>query len=135
LHFIGLVLGVGTSFAMLTLGLATKDLEAAERTRFMLRAAVLGKNGSVGFLLLILTGVAMLILRGPLEVMRWGGPAFHAKLTFVVIMMGVFGYLQVVLKKVRIAGGGPMMAKLPKLSAAMLLLGLATMVSAVLAFK
>ena len=135
LHFIGLALGVGTSFAMLTLGASTKDLPADERSKFMLRASAMGKNGSIGLGLLILSGLALFIVRGPAAVMAWGGPALHVKLTLVVILIGFFGYLQVVMKKVRLAGGGPLMAKLPKLGAIMLGLSVAIVLSAVLAFK
>jgi uncharacterized membrane protein len=135
LHFIGLALGVGTSFAMMTLGASTKDMSQEERAKFMLRAGVLSKNGSAGLGLLILSGLAMFILRGPAAVMAWGGGAFHAKLTLVVILIGVFGYMQMLLKKIRKAGGGPLMAKVPKLSAAMLLLSVSIVLSAVIAFK
>ena len=135
LHFIGLALGVGTSFAMLRLGAAAQELPAEERGKFMLRAGVLSKNGSAGLGLLILTGLGMFILRGPSAVMAWGGGWFHLKLTLVVILIGFFGYMQVVMKKVRLAGGGPLMAKLPKLGAVMLVLSVAIVLSAVAAFK
>jgi uncharacterized membrane protein len=135
LHFIGLALGVGTSFAMLTLGASTKDLAPDERAKFMLRAGALRKNGSIGLGLLILTGLAMFLLRGPAAVMAWGGPAFHLKLTLVVILIGFFGYMQVLMKKIRLAGGGPLMAKVPKLALIMLVLSVAIVLSAVVAFK
>jgi hypothetical protein len=135
LHFVGLALGVGTSFATLTLGAAARDLSPEERTKFMLRAGALRKNGSHGLGLLILTGLAMFILRGPAEVMRWGGAAFHLKLTLVVVLIGLFGYMQVILKKVRLAGGGPLMAKLPRLGVAMLLVSVSIIAAAVAAFK
>lgn len=135
LHFIGLALGVGTSFAMARLGAASSDLPPEERSKFMLKASVLGKNGSAGLGLLILTGLGMMLWRGVGEVMSWGGGAFHAKLTLVVVLCGVFGYAQVVQKKARRAGGGPLMAKLPKLGAVMLLLSIAIVATAVAAFK
>jgi uncharacterized membrane protein len=135
LHFIGLALGVGTSFAFFTLGAATRDLAPEERAKFMLRASALRKNGSYGLGLLILTGVAMLIERGPLAMLKFGGGAFHLKLTLVVILCGVFGYAQSLQKKVREAGGGPLMAKLPKVSMLMLVLSVAIVASAVAAFK
>jgi uncharacterized membrane protein len=134
-HFIGLALGVGTSFAVLTLGASTRELAPEERAKFMLRAGALRKNGSIGLGLLILTGLAMFVLRGPRELLAFGGGALHLKLTLVVILCGFFGYLQVVTKKVREAGGGPLMAKLPRLSAIMLLLSIAVVASAVAAFK
>jgi uncharacterized membrane protein len=135
LHFLGLALGVGTSFAMLTLAAAARDLAPEERTKFMLRVGALRKNGSYGLALLILTGLAMFILRGPAAVFAWGGGAFHLKLTLVVILCGFFGYTQVLTKKIREAGGGPLMAKLPKLSLIMLGLSVAIVASAVAAFK
>ena len=134
-HFVGLALGVGTSFASLSLGAASKDLAPEERAKFLLRASVFSKNGSAGLGLLILSGLAMFIWRGPAAVMAWGGPAFHAKLTLVVILIGVFGYLQVVAKKVRLAGGGPLMGKLRTLSVTSLGLSLAIMLAAVIAFQ
>jgi hypothetical protein len=135
LHFIGLALGVGTSFAMLSLGAAARDLGPEERTKFMLRVGALRKNGSYGLGLLILSGLAIFILRGPAEVFRWGGGAFHLKLTLVVILIGFFGYAQVIAKKARLAGGGPLMAKLPKLGMIMLGLSVAIIAAAVAAFK
>jgi hypothetical protein len=135
LHFLGLALGVGTSFAMLRLGAASRDLSQEERVKFMLRASEVGKNGGAGLGLLILSGLGMMFTRGVGEVMAWGGPAFHAKLTLIVVFIGLFGYMQVVQKKVRVAGGGPLLARLPKLGAALLVLGLLIMVSAVIAFK
>jgi hypothetical protein len=135
LHFVGLALGVGTSFALLTLGAAAGDLAAEERTKFMLRAGALRKNGSYGLGLLILSGLGIFILRGPAEVMRWGGPAFHLKLTLVVILIGLFGYSQVLAKKVRLAGGGPLMPKLRTLGLVMLLVSISIMAAAVAAFK
>ncbi|HYJ08285.1 MAG TPA: hypothetical protein VEX18_04735 [Polyangiaceae bacterium] len=136
LHFLGLALGVGTNLAMLTLGGAARELQPDERAKFMQRASALRKNGSFGLLLLILSGLGMLIVRGPMEVLRWGGGAFHAKLTLILILIGLFGYMQVLLKKVREAGGGgPLAAKLPKLSVGLLVLNLSIMACAVIAFK
>ena len=134
LHFLGLALGVGTSFALLALGAAARELAPEERTRFLLRAATLRKNGSYGLGLLILSGLGILFLRGPGEVMRSAGGAFHLKLTLVVILCGFFGYTQSVAKKVRLAGGGPLMAKLPRLGVIMLGLSVAIVGCAVAAF-
>ncbi len=135
LHFVGLALGVGASFALLTLGGAAQELSPEERTKFLLRAGAVRKNGSYGLGLLILSGLGIFILRGPAGVMQWGGGAFHLKLTLVVILIGFFGYSQVLIKKVRLAGGGPSMSKLPGLGKIMLALSLAIIASAVAAFK
>ncbi len=135
LHFVGLALGVGASFALFTLRKASAELSLAERTTFILRALSVSKNGSYGLLLLLVTGLGMFFMRGPGAVMAAGGPAFHAKLTLVVILCGVVGYSQALGKRAREAGGGPALAKLPAVSMAILLLGVATVIAAVIAFQ
>jgi uncharacterized membrane protein len=135
MHFIGLALGVGSGFALLALALASKDLPPEERTRFLLRASAVSKNGSIGFGMLVVSGLGLLFSRGPALVMLMGGPPFHAKLTLVVVMAGVLGYLQVQLKRARLAGGGPALLNAAKAGRVMLVLGLSVIVLAVLAFK
>jgi len=134
LHFIGLALGVGTGFAMLTLGLATADMAPADRGAFMRRASVLTRNGAMGLTLLIVSGVGLVLTRGVSVVMAWGGPMFHIKLTLVAIMIGVFGYMQVLLRQSRAADGAAAAARLPILSRVMLVLGVSVVIFAVLAF-
>ncbi len=113
-HFLGLALGLGTSFAMFTLGIATKDLDGAERAKFMMRASALSKNGSIGLLLLIVSGARILFDRGVGNVMSWGG-AFHAKLTLVVVLCGLVGAMQATMKKAKKTGDPKLMARLPVL--------------------
>lgn len=134
LHMLGLALGVGTGFAQATLGMSAQKMPLEERKAFMMRAMVLGKNGSVGLLLLIVTGVGMMWMRGVSATMQAGGGAFHVKLTLVVLIIGTFGYLQMLIRQARREGGGPALAKLPVAGRVMLLLGIATVASAVLAF-
>ena len=134
LHFIGLALGVGTGFAMLTLGLSTADMAPADRGAFMRRASVITRNGATGLTLLIVSGVGLVMARGVQMVMAWGGPMFHVKLTLVAIMIGVFGYLQVLLRQSRSADGAAAAARIPLVSRVMLVLGVSVVVFAVLAF-
>jgi uncharacterized membrane protein len=134
IHFLGLALGVGTSLAMFRLGIATKDLAPAERAQFNKYAMSLSKNGSLGLALLIASGLAMLFTRGISTVFGAGGGAFHAKLTLVVILSGMFGYSQVLIKRIREKQDPAAMATMAKLGPAMLLTGLAIVVCAVLAF-
>ena len=134
LHFIGVTLGVGTGFAMLTLGLSTASMPPDERGIFMRRASAVGINGSIGLLLLIVSGVGLLLTRGVDVVMEWGGAWFHIKLTLVVILIGVFGYMQVLVRKFN-AGDAAAAARLPLISKIMLLLGVSIIVAAVLAFQ
>ena len=135
LHFIGLAMGVGGSLSLIALRKASHELAPTERVSFMLRALVVSKMGSLGFVLLLLTGLGMFFLEGPLNVLHSGGPAFHAKLTLVVIMTGVLGYSQVLAKRAREANGGPAMAKLPAIGNALAALGVCIIIAAVIAFQ
>lgn len=135
LHFVGLAMGVGTSFAMLTLGSTARKLPPEERGVFFGRVGGLAKNGSVGFLLLVASGIGMLLDRGVSVMFQIGGGAFHAKLALVVVLAGCLGYSQVLRKRLRESGGtGPAMSVLPKIGMGMLVLGVGIIVSAVLAF-
>jgi len=134
LHFVGLGLGVGTGFAFLTLGIAMRPLPVAERGALFVRTSVIGKNGSIGLLLLILTGIGMMLQRGVPETFAWGGGAFHAKLGLVVVFAGLYGYLQTLIARAKREGGGPAMQTLPKVSQVLLLLSLGIVACAVLAF-
>jgi uncharacterized membrane protein len=133
-HFLGLALGVGASFALITLRQASARLEPAERRTFALGATLVSKNGSFGFLLLVLTGLGMFLMRGPGSVLAAGGPPFHAKLTLVVIMAGVLGYSQVLQKRAR-AADARAIAKLPLVGTALAVLGVCIVIAAVLAFQ
>lgn len=133
LHFVGLALGVGAGFAMLRLRGAVADMPPAERGAFMMRASVLSKNGSAGLGLLILSGVGLLMSHGVSAVMVAGGPMFHAKLTLVVILIGLFGYSQVLIKKAR-SGDPSAAARIPLISNLVLLLSVSIIITAVLAF-
>lgn len=134
IHFLGLALGVGTSLAMARLGSATKNLAPAERAQFFRHAMSLSKNGSLGLLLLIASGLGFLLTRGFSSVFVAGGPAFHVKLTLVVVLSGLLGYSQVLIKRIREKQDPAAMATMAKLGPAMLLTGLAILVCAVLAF-
>jgi hypothetical protein len=135
IHFLGLALGVGASFAALTLRRASADLEPADRSKFLLRAMAVSKNGSYGLLVLLLSGIGLLLMRGPAAVMAAGGPAFHAKLTLVIILCGLVGWSQALGKRAREAGGGPLLATLHSVRLAILGVSVAIVVAAVIAFQ
>lgn len=48
LHFLGLTMGLGTSFAHAFLSIATSKMQEEEARRFQLHALVLSKMGHVG---------------------------------------------------------------------------------------
>jgi uncharacterized membrane protein len=134
IHFLGLALGLGTSFAMLRLGLALKHLAPAERAGVMKHALSLSKNGSLGLALLILSGLALLFTRGAATVFASGGGAFHAKLTLVVLLSAAVGYSQVLVKRMREKQDQAAMGTMAKLGPVMLLLSVGAVICAVIAF-
>jgi uncharacterized membrane protein len=83
---------------------------------------------------LILSGLALLFTRGVSTVFGSGGGAFHAKLTLVVVLVGVFGYSQVLVKRIREKQDMAAAATAQKLGPVMLLLSIGIVVCAVLAF-
>jgi uncharacterized membrane protein len=136
LHFIGLAMGVGTGFAMFTLGAATRNLPPPERAAFMLRASALSQVGGIGLLLLIVSGFGLMYARGgPSAALAWGGGMFHAKLTLVGILILLVGSMHVLMARVRRAGGGPLAARVAMLGQLTLLLGIGIVTLAVLAFR
>jgi uncharacterized membrane protein len=134
LHFLGLALGVGAGFAQVTLWLVARSLAPQDRNLFGLRALELSRNSSYGLLLLILSGAGMLAIRGVSATFQQGGPAFHAKLTLVGLMLGVFGYVQVLIGGAKRKGGGPGLTKIRVLGQLVLLLGVLVVICATLAF-
>jgi uncharacterized membrane protein len=76
----------------------------------------------------------MMLVRGVPETLAWGGGAFHAKLTLVVLFSGLYGYLQSLIARAKKENGGPAMAKIPRLSPVLLITSLAIMACAVAAF-
>ena len=61
LHFIGLTMGLGTSFAHAFLDKLISKLEKEEATKFRLQVMVLSKMGYIGISLLIVSGVYLII--------------------------------------------------------------------------
>jgi uncharacterized membrane protein len=135
LHFIGLALGIGAGFALLNLGLASRELPAGERTALALRTMTLSKNSSYGLLLLIVTGAGMMFSRGVSATFQWGGGAFHGKLTLVLIMLGLLGYSQVVGARARRSGSVSEINKVRLLARVQLGLGVLVVIAATVAFK
>ena len=83
-HFVGLAMGVGTSFAFLFLGRAASKLEREEAKMFYTNALILTKMGYIGITLLVLTG---LYLVQPYLAHITNYPYLIAKLSLVVVLI------------------------------------------------
>jgi hypothetical protein len=84
LHFIGLAMGLGTSFANLFLGLAMAKMPPDEAKSFGIKAMALTKMGHIGITLLILSG---LYLMSPYWRILPEMPLLIAKLSLVVLLV------------------------------------------------
>lgn len=133
LHFIGIALSVGAGFSFFALKLASSKWSEKERLEFWPKIFTLGKVSSIGLLILILSGVSLILFRG-MGIFQLGGGFFHAKLTLVVIYIGLFGYSQVKVKKAKQANTLEAFEKAAKLTTTLLVLGVVMLVLAVLAF-
>jgi len=60
MHFLGLVMGLGTSFAFLFLGIAGAKMEKEERKKFTLNTFAMGTMGHIGLTLLIVSGLYLI---------------------------------------------------------------------------
>jgi uncharacterized membrane protein len=118
----------------MALGIATKNMPVSEKGPFFLKVSALSKNGSIGLALLILSGVGLVFVDGPHAILEAGGIWFKVKLALVLILCGIVGYLNMLMAQIKKAGGGPLMAKVPKISPFSLLTTLLIVLAAVLAF-
>lgn len=131
LHFLGLAMGFGTSFAnMVMTGLVTKAAPAEKAVLGRFPPAML-RVGDTGLVLLWVTGLILLYT-------RWGGFAvlpwqFHAKITAVAILSGVIGYIHVLVRKARL-GDAAAAARIPAVGKVAFLMATLALVFAVLTF-
>ncbi len=134
LHFVGLAMGLGTSFTAMVLGISSKKLPEPERTTFLLRVYIIGRIGSVGLVLLILSGLYLLFQRGVAATFSIPYGLFHLKMTLVVILCVLLGIMDMTVAKVKREKGGPAMTRIPKISSALMLTTLAIVLTASYAF-
>lgn len=88
LHFIGLAMGLGTSFAFLFLGRAASKLEQDDRLKFMKQIMALSKMGHIGLGLLFLSGLGLLFGRWELLSTNY---FFMAKMVLFLILSALIG--------------------------------------------
>jgi len=131
LHFVALALGVGTGFAMLRIGIATKNLPPSEKGPLFQKLSVLRMNGLLGLTFLILSGLGMLWRRP--GIFTAAGGLFHAKLTVVGLMVIVMTTMFILAGRAKRAGTPPSPI-LPQLGNINLTLSLIVILLAVLVF-
>ena len=104
-----------------------------EREPYMLRSFAVTNIGALGIALVFLSGLVMLLQNGS-GFMAMGGVFFKVKLVLFLLYVAVFVVLRKRVRKARLTNGGPLMVHMSKFVIAMNVLGVMTIVTAVLAF-
>ncbi|MEP7266520.1 MAG: hypothetical protein ABI844_02755 [Saprospiraceae bacterium] len=134
IHFIGLAMGLGTSFAFLFLGIAARKMEANAGRTFMLNTYSLSRMGYIGLTLLIVSGLYMMT---PYWKMLGSMPLLMTKLILVLALGALLGIMGSTMKKIK--NGGPeaesLSLRMQRLGPITLLLTLTIITLAVLIFK
>ena len=60
-HFLGLAMGIGTGIGHIFLGTATKKMDRSEALKFIMNSFALSKMGTIGIILLVLSGSYLII--------------------------------------------------------------------------
>ncbi len=98
LHFTGLAMGVGTSFAMMFLGLTSSKMDKEEALKFKIRTTSIGTMGHIGLTLLVLSG-------GYLMTPYWSrlasSPVLITKLVLVLVLGALIGIISAMAKKAK----------------------------------
>lgn len=135
LHLLGLAMGLSASFGnMVMAGLIAKAAPGEKPVLGRFPPAI-SRVGASGLALLWITGLTMLFT-------RWGGFAnlgnmpwtFHLKLTLVVILSGLIGYIQTLLKRMQ-KGDAAAAATIPTVGRVAFILVLAIVTCAVFTFS
>lgn len=96
IHFIGLAMGLGTSFAHAFIGFAASKMEPEEANKFKASASIIGKMGSIGLTLLIISGIYLVY---PLLPVIMEMPLLLAKIVLVVILTILVAIINLITKK------------------------------------
>lgn len=84
IHMLGLTMGLGTSFGYMFLGIAASKMQKDEALKFTIQTFSLSKMGTIGIILLVLSGGYLITPYWPTLTDR---PLLMAKLTLVVVLI------------------------------------------------
>ena len=130
-HFIGLVMGLGTAFSHMFLGLAAAKMDAAEARKLHLQSFALSKMGHIGLALLILSG-------GYLMTPYWGmltsTPLLMLKLALVIVLAALIGIISAKARRAHQGDTDAQLRKIAPIGQATLVIGVLIVVLAVYVF-
>jgi len=131
IHFIGLAMGLGVSFAFMFLGMAAAKLPKEEQVPFTLKTLFIGKMGHIGLVLSVITG---LHLMSPYWSSLAERPLLIAKLVLVLVLGALVGMISSNAKKAAKSNAEAHLAKIKTLGTFTFLTALSIVVLAVLSF-
>ncbi|HCS20908.1 MAG TPA: hypothetical protein DIW47_10190 [Bacteroidetes bacterium] len=132
LHFLGLAMGLGTSFGFMFLGIAGAKMEKADRLKFQLNAMGLSRMGHIGLTLLVISGT---VLMAPYWSVLPSSPVLIAKLVLVLVLGALIGIITSIGKKAMLGNPEEQLTKIQPLGKIALLTGVAIVVLAVYFFR
>jgi predicted ferric reductase len=131
LHFIGLAMGLAVPFSNMALQGLVAKASPPERAVLARFSPAMSRVGDIGLVLLWVTGLLLVFTKwGGFGVLPW---QFHVKITAVVILTGLVGYIHTLMRKAR-AGDTAAAARVPAIGRLAFLAGLTAVVFAVLTF-
>jgi uncharacterized membrane protein len=131
-HFLGLAMGLGSSFAFMFLGRAGSKMEKSERQKFTLNTFAMSRMGHIGLALLILSGGYLMT---PYWVLLRSQPLLIAKLLLVLVLVFTVSLLTVYAKRAKKGDTEANLRKIASLGKVSLLSAIAIVTLAVLIFR
>jgi len=132
IHFIGLAMGLGTGLGFMFLGRAGSKLEPGEARKFAINSLAISKMGTIGMILLILSGVYLII---PYWYTLANNPLLIVKLILVLFLVGILTVNDYNIRQVKKGNPDLYLGRLRKLGPVALLTAISIVVVAVLSFK
>jgi uncharacterized membrane protein len=130
-HFIGLAMGVGTSFAFMFIGIAASKMPPEEGGKFQKNALTISTMGHIGLALLVISGLYLIT---DFWAVLGENPILIAKLVLVIALGAVIGIVSSKAKKAIRENNDEKLKKIAPLGKIALLLALAIIILAVLQF-
>jgi len=130
-HLIGLVMGLGTSFGFMFIGIAASKMEKVEGMHFLLKVSILSRMGQIGLGLLLVSGIYLIL---PYTESLSEFPMLIVKLGLFLVLGALVGITSSKMKKAQKGDTEKHLKTVKKLGKLSLLVGVTILVLAVLTF-
>lgn len=131
IHFLGIAMGVGTSFAYLFLGIASSKMSKEEGQKFILNSSSLSMMGHIGLGLLFLSGGALMT---PYWKALGTMPLLATKLVLFLVLGALLGIISSATRKAKAGDTDAQLKKVSNLGKITFIISITIVVLAVLTF-